>query len=773
GAWEHQEVPFEALVAELQPERSRSHAPLFQTMLVLENAEGAALELPGLSVRAMEVERATSKFDLTLFAAAGPDGAAGAVEYSTDLFERATVRRMMGHLERVLEQAAADPDAPLSRLELPDPAERRLVLEVWNRTDAEVDGRCVHELFEDQARRTPDAPALSFEAESLTYAALNERADRLAHHLAALGVGADVRVGICLERGMEMIVSVLAVLKAGGACVPLDPRYPPPRLAFMARDAAVPVLLTQASLRGALPALDGVRVVFPDAAEPAGADGSAGSPAGRAVPASLAYVLYTSGSTGTPKGVMMPHAAVANLVAWHRADAVVGEPRRTLQFAPLSFDVAFQEIAVTLASGGELVLVDDALRRDPDRLAELLARRGVERLFLPFVALQTLAEAAQRLAHPLPLRELVTAGEALVSTPQIAALVAATPGCRLVNHYGPTETHVATAHTLAGDPAAWAPLPPIGRPVPNTRAYVLDGALRPLPPGVPGQLYVGGAQVARGYLGRPGLTAERFVPDPFGGRPGARMYATGDRARWRADGELEYLGRMDQQVKIRGMRVEPGEVEAALRGAGGVRECAVVVREDAPGEKRLVAYVVGAADAEALRARLRGTLPEHMVPAALVALDALPLTPSGKLDRRALPAPEPASAEAGYVAPRTPVEAALAAIWGEVLRRERVGVNDDFFALGGHSLLAARVASRIRESLDADLGVVALFDHPTVGGLARLLAERRSLGAAAPAGTSASESVSSPHRLLAEIDELPEEELDRLLGLRPGKGTFA
>jgi acyl carrier protein len=363
----------------------------------------------------------------------------------------------------------------------------------------------------------------------------------------------------------------------------------------------------------------------------------------------------------------------------------------------------------------------------------------------------------------LRLREVITAGEQLVSTPQIAALVGGIPGCRLINHYGPTETHVATAHALGADPAEWNPLPPIGRPVANTRVYVLDGALRPLPMGVPGGVYVGGAQVARGYLGRPALTAERFVPDPFSDVPGARLYATGDRARWRAEGELEYLGRLDAQVKIRGFRVEPGEIEAVLRQHADVRDCAVVAREDASGEKRLVAYVVGDAAEDGLRAHLRTILPEHMVPGAFVTLDRLPLTPSGKLDRRALPAPEHAAGEA-YVAPRTSVEEALAGIWAQVLGRERVGVHDNFFDLGGHSMLAVRVAARVRDALGVELTVRALFENRTIGGLARWISERGApvltdRGAERAAGPD-----SSPERLLALLDELPEEELDRLLG---------
>ncbi|HYH80907.1 MAG TPA: amino acid adenylation domain-containing protein, partial [Longimicrobium sp.] len=727
-AYEHQEAPFERLVAELQPERSLSHSPLFQVMFIQVGTGGerSGMTLPGVEMRAAGGGSRTSKFDLTLSVSTRPDGLVLGLEYSTDLFERATAVRLLGHLERVLEQVTADADPRLSELELADEVERRLVVEGWNRTAVERPLPSFPRLFEAQAERTPGAAAVTFEERSLTYRELNERANRLACHLTGLGVGPDVRVGICLRRGPEMIVSVVAVLKAGGACVPLDPDYPTERLSFMVADAAAPVLLTQASLRDRLPALPDVRVLSVDGGAPD--EGRVENLVAGPDPGNLAYVLYTSGSTGTPKGVMMSHAALSNLVAWHRDDAVLAGPRRTLQFASLSFDVSFQEIAVTLASGGELVLVDDELRRDTVQLVHLLARHGVERLFLPFVALQSLAEAVQETRISLSLREVVTAGEQLVSTPQLSALMGGAAGPRLINHYGPTETHVATAHGLSADPAGWSPLPPIGRPVASTRVYVLDGALRPLPVGVPGELYVGGAQVARGYLGRPALTARRFIPDPFAAEPGGRLYATGDRARWRADGELEYLGRIDQQVKVRGFRVEPGEVEAALRRRAEVRDCAVVAREDASGQKRLVAYVVGEANADELRAHLRRRLPEHMVPGAFVTLDRLPLTPSGKLDRRALPAPDLASAEERYVAPRTPVEEVLAGIWAEVLRLERVGVEENFFELGGHSLLATRVVSRVRAVFSVELPLRALFEGPTVAELAVRVEEMRRAG---------------------------------------------
>ncbi|HST62930.1 MAG TPA: amino acid adenylation domain-containing protein [Longimicrobium sp.] len=762
GAWEHQDLPFERLVEALQPERSLGHAPLFQVMFVYEGAEGPDEALPGLEARRLEPRAGTSKFDLMLALAPRADGLHATLEYATDLFDRGTAVRMLGHLERLLEQVADDADLPLSRLDLLAPAERALVTNGWNATGARVSGVLAHGLFEAQVERTPHAPAVVHDGETVSYRALNERANRLAHHLVGLGVRPDAPVGICLERGVETLVAVLAVLKAGGACVPLDPAYPAERLAYMAASAALPVLVTQDALRASLPPLPGVRVVAVDADGAEIGCGRAENPVGGAVSENLAYVLYTSGSTGTPKGVGMPHGALANLVEWHRAGDTGPGPRRTLQFASLSFDVSFQEIAATLAWGGTLVLVDDALRRDPDRLLLHLARHGVERLFLPFVALQSLAEAARGGAPALALREVVTAGEQLAATPQIAAFLDGIPGCRLINHYGPTETHVATAHTLPAASAAWSPLPPVGAPVANTRTYVLDAGLRPAPVGVPGELYVGGAQVARGYLGRPGLTAGRFVPDPFAGG-GWRMYRTGDRARWLARGELEYLGRADQQVKIRGYRVEPGEVESVLRQHPAVADCAVVAREDAPGERRLVAYVTGTADPAELRAHLRGSLPEYMVPGAFMALEGLPLTPSGKLDRRALPAPAQGGAGEDYEAPRTPEQEALAGIWAELLRVERVGVHDNFFELGGHSLLATRVVSRVRQELGVDLPLRALFEAPTVEGLAGLVSARAAAAMADAAVFPGIGAADSPQSLLATLDGLSDEELDRLL----------
>ncbi|HST59700.1 MAG TPA: amino acid adenylation domain-containing protein, partial [Longimicrobium sp.] len=739
GAFEHQEVPFEQLVEVLQPGRSLSHAPLFQVMFILQDTDGPGRDGGGrdgdtgdVQLRGIGTTSGTSKFDLTLGIAPHAQGLSASIEYNTDLFAPATIRRMLGHLARVLEQVAADADVRLSGIDLLGDAERRQVVAEWNATDVAYPSDApVHAEFEAQADLTPDAPAvISRDGEPLSYAQLDARANRLAHHLVRLGVGPDDRVGLCLERGPEMMAAVLGILKAGAAYVPLDPAYPAERLAYMLENSAARVLVTQSTLTDALPATGAVVVrTDADAAEIARA--SADRPRIAVSADHLAYVIYTSGSTGRPKGVAMPHRPLVNLLAWQEREWMHPSASATLQFTTLSFDVSFQEIFSCWRSGGRLVLVSEDERRDLAGVLDQLESQGIERIFLPYVALQALADvAAERGTVPARLREVQTAGEQLRVTEPLRRFFQAT-GAALSNQYGPSETHVVTAHRLEADPAAWPLLPGIGRPIANTQCYVLDAALRPAPVGIPGELYLGGDNVARGYLGRPALTAERFVPDPFSSA-GARVYRTGDRARWMADGTLEFLGRTDEQVKIRGFRIEPGEIEAVLAAHDGVREAVVVVREDAPGDRRLVGYVV-AADASAvtpaeLRAHLKARMPEYMVPSAVVLLDALPLTPSGKVARRALPAPEGGEAE-GYVAPRTIAEEILAGIFADVLRLDRVGAGDDFFALGGHSLLATRVVARAGSAFGTDVSVRAIFEAPTVAALAARVEALRGAGA--------------------------------------------
>ncbi len=734
----HQDLPFERLVEELQPERSLGHTPLFQVLFVLQNAARGELRMGGVEVEALAGDGTeAAKFDLTFTLEESGDEVVGSIAYRTELWDAATIGRMGTHLRLLLAGMAAEPGRRVSEIELLDEAERAQVVEGWNATEAAYpEELCLHDLFEAQATRTPDAPAVRWAGDELSYAALDARAERLAASLRARGVGPDVRVGLCLERGPEMMVGVLGILKAGGAYVPLDPKYPAERLAYMLGSSGARVVVAQPETTERLPEFGG-EVVLVGTPHPRPLPHKGGGEHGVS-PDNLAYVIYTSGSTGRPKGVAMPHRPLVNLLAWQAREWRGSAGAVTLQFATLSFDVSCQEIFSAWSTGGSVVLIAEETRYDPAGLLEVVEREGVERLFMPCVALQQLAEAADaRGAVPSRLREVVTAGEALRVTEPMRRWFGAL-GAPLYNHYGPSETHVVTSYALEGSAGEWPLLPSIGGPVSNARCYVLDGGLRPAPVGVPGELYLGGVSLARGYLGRADLTAERFVADPHSSTGGARMYRTGDRVRWVAGGRLEFLGRADDQVKVRGYRIEPGEIEAALEGHGGVREAVVVVREDAPGERRLVGYVVAEAGAAVgtgeLRGWLRERLPEYLVPGALVVLEAMPLTPSGKVARRALPAPDAEERGTEYVAPRTAAEEILAGIWAEVLGAGRVGATDDFFALGGHSLLVTRVASRVRDALGVELPLRALFEAPTVAGLAARVEAllREGAGVAAP-----------------------------------------
>jgi amino acid adenylation domain-containing protein len=711
GAYAHQDVPFEMLVEVLQPERSMSYTPLFQVLFVLQNAPQEKLELSGLTVDLLDIDSGTAKFDLMLSLEESENGLEGVCEYSTDLFDEATIRRLLKHFETLLEGAVNNPDEHVAHLPLLPQAERRQLLDEWNATAEQYPSDlCVHELFAQQAGQTPGDVAVIFDETQLSYRELNERANKLADRLRTFGVGPEQVVGVMLERSVEMIVGILATLKAGGAYMPLDPSYPPERLRFMIEDAKPAVILT--------------------AEGPSATDYTDQSHGSDPDPRNPCYVIYTSGSTGRPKAVVMPHRAAVNLINYQIQSSGHEGRLRTLQFASLSFDVSFQEIFSTLCAGGSLVLLREEERRDAGELLRVITEQRVERLFLPFVALQHLAEEADREEHvPSSLRQVITAGEQLKITPHVARLFQRLNGCTLDNHYGPTETHLATMWRLEGDAGAWAKLPPIGKPISNAQIYVLDDALQPVPIGVTGELYIGGAQLARGYLNRPDQTAERFIPHPFD-HDGGRLYRTGDLARYSANGVLEYGGRRDLQVKVRGFRVEVGEIEAVLKQHESVKQAVVTAREDGAGRKRLVAYIIAArtsippASAE-LRRHLKHKLPEYMIPSLFVRLDALPLTNSGKVDRRALPAPEPDQEERGeeYVAPRSVVEEMLASIWSEVLGGVKVGVNDNFFDLGGHSLLATQVMSRVREAFGIEIALRSLFEQPTVEELAETIAE--------------------------------------------------
>ncbi|WP_342374022.1 non-ribosomal peptide synthase/polyketide synthase [Myxococcus stipitatus] len=717
GAYAHQDVPFEELVRELNPERSLGHAPLFQVKLVLQNLPQPRLELPGLSMELLPVDDHTSKFDVTVEFTDLPHGLDFLCEYSTDLFEAETIERMMGHLRTLLESAVAAPSQRLSQLPMLTPSERQLLLVDWNSTSLQRLDSNAHLLFEAQVARTPHAPAVSFESSSLTYLQLNSRSNQLARHLRSLGVGPDTLVGLCVERSLDMVVAILAVLKAGGAYLPLDPSYPAQRLAFMLQQARPPVLLTQSHLADELPS-QGEMLFCLDSDWPQVASLPDGDLSPLALADHLAYVIFTSGSTGQPKGTLLTHRGLCN-TALAAAGALRLEPgQKALQFAAFGFDASVWECFSALLSGAQLCLAPRDSLMPGLPLHALLRQQSITTATLtPSVLAQTSHEGLESL------RTLASAGEAL--PPELARRWG--HGRLLLNAYGPTEVTVCASVTPG-------PVRPesltIGRALPNVRLFVLDSALHPVPLGVPGELFVGGPGLARGYLHRADLSAERFIPDPFSSTPGARLYRTGDRVRWLASGELDFLGRADSQVKLRGFRIELGEVEAVLSLHPSIHEAVALVREDVPGDVRLVAYAVLSQghelDSSALRAHLLQRLPEYMVPSAFVSLAALPLTSNGKLDRNALPAPDRAGAElnAEDSAALGETEEGIASIFADLLNLERVGRNDSFFELGGHSLLATQAVSRIYETFGIELSLRDIFEAPTVAGLASHVVEK-------------------------------------------------
>ncbi|MET4923314.1 amino acid adenylation domain-containing protein [Streptomyces sp. PSRA5] len=754
----HKDVPYSHLVRELGVERTLSRFPLFQVVFAVDDAPPSALSLPGVAAERFQVHGGTAKYDVFLHLMPDGDGYRGLWEYSADLFDHATAERLAARFRTLVADAVARPETALQDLAvMPADEERRTLTEWAHGAQPPREVPLVHEAFARSARLTPDAPAVVAHGRTLSYAELDAAADRVAAVLVARGV---VRrpVGVCVERTADLPVVVLGVLKAGGSCVPVDPDHPAERIAFTVRDSGIDVLLTQRGCRPAeLPA--GVEAVLlddlpdvPDLADvqdvPGRAD--AGPPfTGPVVPVGpddLVYVIYTSGSTGRPKGVAMEHGPLANLIEWQRRRSATGsdpsEGARTLQFAPLGFDVAFQEIFATWAAGGTLVLVDEQVRRDPHQLLDLIAAERIERLFLPFVALQQLVEYACATGRRCDsLIEVLTAGEQLQVTPALRQFFGTLTSATLENQYGPSETHVVTAERLGPDPAAWPGLPSIGRPVDGATVLLLDERLRPVPAGVPGEICVGGPVVARGYVGRPELTAEKFVPGDLPGtgagtRGGSRFYRTGDLARLLPDGRIQYIGRSDGQVKIRGHRVETGEVEAAVRAQPGVAGAAVVAQDLGPGAgKRLLAYYIAGdpdlAGPEEMRQRLRARLPDPLVPARCVPVDRFPLTSSGKVDRAALAARRGCGEDRGEgagengtaraVTPLTATQERIAHLWSALLGPGTIGAHDDFFTLGGDSLLATRLVLALREELDVRVPLRSVFTSPTVAGLAALV----------------------------------------------------
>src|SRR5215212_3099852 len=711
GAYAHQDVPFEKLVEELQPERDLSRSPLFQVMFALQNAPQESLRLEGLTLSYLKIESGVAKFDLSLFMADSSEGIKGALEYNTDLFERETVERLLGHFRILLEAIVREPQRAITELPLLSEAERQQLLVEWNETDVEAGwNSCIHHLFEEQVARTPSATALVFEDERLTYAELNQRANQLAHHLQTLGVGPEVLVGILMERSVEMVVSLLAVLKAGGAYVPLDPQYPAERVAFMLADTSAPVLLTQQRLLASLPAHE-AQVICVDQLDQDGE--STANPESEVSSANLAYVIYTSGSTGRPKGVAIAHRSASLLLHWAERTFSRAELAVTLASTSICFDLSIFELFVPLSCGGRVVLVENALG---------LREVSAEGITLVNTVPSAMAELVRSESVPETVRVVNLAGEAL-GRRLVEQVYETTCAEAVWDLYGPTED---TVYSTAALLQRGAERVTIGRAIAGTQVYVLDEELEAVPVGVAGELYIGGAGLARGYLGRAELTAERFIADPFGGA-GGRLYRTGDLVRFLADGSLEYLGRRDEQVKVRGFRIELGEIEAALQSQRDVKEAVVTVREDVPGEKRLVAYVVGNLATNELRAHLKQRLPEYMVPSTFIFLEELPLTPNGKVNRKALPAPETDLSATSYIAPRTPVEEILCGIWAEVLGVKGVGVDANFFEVGGHSLKATQVISRIRESFQVELPLRTIFEAPTIELLAASV--ERALGA--------------------------------------------
>jgi amino acid adenylation domain-containing protein len=761
AAFAHQELPFEKLLAELGPEgggdsgRRDRRSPLFQVNFILQNAPRSELAVEGLTLAPLELDAGTVQLDLTLQLTEMAAGLRGWLEYDSDLFDRSTVRRLDRHFAALL---GGDPDRRLSELPLLDPAELQQLLREWNDTAAPAPwDRRLDELFAEQAARRPGAPALLLDERTVSYGELARLAAGLAGELRRLGVPAGSLVGLCAERSLELVVAVLATLEAGCAYVPLDPSYPRERLELMLRDTAAPVVLAQPRHLDALPAGTALTLAIEPAglaelaargaaaatapaetaARVAGGGGRGGGGDGSAGGDALAYVMYTSGSTGSPKGVAVTHANVVRLV--RGADfAALGAEQVFLLLAPVSFDASTLELWGALANGGQLAIPPPG---NPS-LSELelaIERFGVTTLWLTAGLFHLVAE--ERPAALRPLRQLLAGGDVLARE-AVRRVLSEVPELRLINGYGPTENTTFTCCHRIGWPSLAAPSVPIGRPIANTTAYVLDPALRPRPARVAGELYAGGAGVARGYHARPALTAERFVPDPFGGRAGGRLYRTGDLARWRPDGALEFLGRADRQVKVRGFRVELGEIEAALLRHPEVRQAAVLAAPgggNRAGDRRLVAYVAGAAGAaavpapQALRDFLGATLPEHMVPQQLVWLGSLPLLPGGKVDRQALPpadgANAAAAAGAGFAAPRGPAEEMLAGLWAELLGREQVGVHDDLFALGAHSLMLTQAASRIRRLFGVELPLRSLFEAPSVAAQAASVERARAAAA--------------------------------------------
>jgi len=779
AAYAHQDLPFEKLVEELHPTRNLGHHPLFQVVFGFQNSPMETLDLPGLVVSFLNTEIKTTRFDLEFLLWEATDsfrnlwggdrwqyseGIRGIIVYNTDLFAADTITRMLGHFTTLLEGIVANPDQRLYKLPLLTAAERHQLLVEFNNSQSTIPQveQCIHQLFAAQVQQRPEATAIGFEkAEtrslfSLTYQELNSRSNQLAHHLQKLGVGADVLVGICIEPSVEMIVGLLGILKAGGAYLPLDPSYPQERLNFMLEDAQVSVLITQHQFNDfhllkkegseMPPFLRGVRrdrikfplVIYLDTDwEEKISHESEENTICNVTPDNLAYVVYTSGSTGNPKGVAVPHKAVTRLVC-NPNYIKIEPPDKIAQVSNISFDAATFEIWGALLNGAQLIGINRDILLSPPEFALILHQEKISILFLTTALFQQLARAVPQAFASL--QYLLFGGEAVDPKWVQKVLKNGSPK-HLLHVYGPTENTTFSSYYRVQDIPESATSIPIGSPITNTQIYLLDTYLQPVPIGIPGELYLSGDGLARSYLNRPDLTAEKFIPNPFWdfkseSKSQQRLYKTGDLARYQADGNIEFLGRVDAQVKIRGFRIELGEIEAALSQNSAVAEAVVITYEDIPDDKHLVAYIVlneqqielkPSSVASTLRQFLKEKLPEYMVPSAYIVLDSLPLTPNGKVNRRALPVPDTFSFETSesYLAPRTSVEEKIVEIWGKVLGKKQIGIHDNFFELGGHSLLATQLTSRIRDAFQIELSVRNLFEAPTVASLARYIETMR------------------------------------------------
>ena len=726
----HETFPFDRIAKLLQKSRDPSRNPVFQAAFRFAGVPSFEHRAESWSVTETdEFERLMTPYDQVLEVG----GVAGArrvrLLFDAALFDSEPMERFARHFVNLLAAVAEAPDVPLDAVPILDAAETRHQLEVWNPTTTSVPGTTVVELFRATVRRAPQEPAVSFLGTTLCYEALDRQTDLLAATLHRQGVTRDVCVGVCLDRSIDMVATVLAILKAGGAYVPMDPSYPTERISSMVEDSRASLIVTESNNAlfngGAVPERSRL-TTYAALMKASDANDVPVLPRVSDLDA-LAYVIFTSGSTGRPKGVAMPHRALANLIEWQLERETFRSRAQVLQYSSLSFDVSFQEIFSTWASGGHLHLISDQHRRDPRRLLEALEDQRIERLFLPYVALRQMVEVAQATQRtPTSLKEVITAGEQLRVDDTLRAFFASLSNASLDNQYGPSETHVVTAHLLEGDPAAWPDLPPIGKPIRNNQVFVLGAHRALLPEGATGELYLAGVNLARGYIGRDDLTKEKFVPHPFEAHSGALAYKTGDLARYRSDGSIEFLGRADHQVKIRGYRIEPGEVNAVLSRFPGVKQCLTTVSDDAAHGKKLVAYLLVEDPTTFSMADVfdyaRARLPEFMVPSAMVALESFPFTPSGKVDVRALPAPAHlATARAAPVLPATPTQSALTAIWRELLELEEVGIRDSFFELGGDSLKAVEVFLAIERRFGQDLPLSLLAESPTIESLAAVI----------------------------------------------------